>query len=452
MKYGNPRKIAGRAEKGAALVVGLLLITILTIVGISAARENAGQQRMANNYRFSIEAMNNAEVGFISAVNEFNAEELAANGFDDELDPNGDGRIDDSFRLNVGNVDTNVFYNVVVVDDDDGDGDPSVDSNGIVRLMSQGISNVGSTRTVDVRIGAAVGVGGGISLEKAILAEETIEFSGNSVFSGSNQDVHSNGDVLQMDHPWNEGHTTAVGSVQGEPQGGGTTEDGADYVEVPQVDPTEYEEYADYVFHSDGKIYDGDGNFVADADGDEWNGWKFGGDKWTTEKDEGVQGGFLYFKGNEGNVVVGSAVNKDGPRWLITILADGYIEISGNPHLGNYMDPDHPMEIQALMLMSGSDIKINGNPDQSYNGIIAAREQFEISGNPIIEGTIISQGASDDGDMVKENKISGVMQLTYDGSFSFPSDEGGGGTTVVVLSWLDREIARNTGVFEMEGN
>ena len=440
---------SGPAQKGAALVVGLLVIMVLSMIGVSAAKSNVGQQRMANNYRFSIEAMNNAEIGITNVLNVINDQELSVNGFDDELDPNGDGIPDDSFRINVANPDTNVFFTVVVVDDDDGDGNPAVDSNDIVRLMSQGISNVGSTRTIDVRIGVAVGVGGGISLDKAILAHETIELSGNSEFYGSNQDIHSNQDILQADHPISTGTMSAVGTVYGEP-GGGTAVSNADYVDIPQVNPGEFAEYADYVFHSDGTIYDEDGGFVAFAFGVAHQGWKFDGAKWSTDGTD-VMGGFLYFMGDHGNVVISSAVGSVEDRWEVSILADGYIEISGQSALENYMDPDDPLAVQAIMLMSGSDVKINGNSNQRFNGIIAAREQFEISGNPGIEGAIIAEGASSDSDLVKENKISGVMQMTYNGTYMWPSDDGGGGRFAIALSWRDQDIARNTGVFSPEG-
>ncbi len=440
------KSIRRGAQKGAVLVAGLLMTTILAIVAVNASKRTVMQQRMANNYRFSIEAMNNAETGFLSALNQINDQTLILNGFDDELDPNGDGVFDDRFSISIADPASNVFYDVVVVDDDDGDGNPSVDANGIVRLMSQGISNVGSTRTIEVRIADTNGEGDPISLDKAILTQESITFSGDSEYYGSNQDIHSNENIYQADHPITSGHMSAGGTEDGTPQGGGTTESGADQVSIPQIEPSQYAEYADYTFESDGKIYDADGVLVADADGVEYQGWKFGGDKWTTESDT-VLGGMLYFRGEFGNVVVGSAPGTDSDPWLITILADGWIELSGNPILSNYINPDDPPEVQAILFMSGADIKINGNANQTFNGIIAAKEQFDISGNPNIEGVLIAGGESSDSDLVLANSISGVMHLTYDGGLSLGGSDGAGDGKAVVLSWQDQDIARDTGVF-----
>ena len=436
------------AQNGAALVVALLIITVLNIVAVNAAKDSVTQQRMANIYRFSIEALNNAESGFISALNQINDQGLILNGFDGELDPNGDGIFNDRFSLNVANQDSNVIYNVVMVDDDDGDGNPSIDSNGIVRLMSQGISNIGSTRTIDVRIGAAVFVGGPVSLNSAILVEGSLSISGNAELLGMNQDIHSNTAINISGNPTTAGTVSAVGSVtvSGTPAGGTNIQSGAAHVDLPQIIPRMFAEYADYVLDSDGKIYDADGYFVANADGNAYQGWKFGGDKWTTEGGV-VLGGMLYFRGVHGNVVIGSNPGSAGNPWAITILADGYIEVSGNPTLVNYTDPDDPPDVQAIMFMSGADIKINGNPNQTYNGIIAAAEQIHVSGNPAIEGSLIAADESNDSRLIDSNSISGNMTLTYDGGLLFPWVPGIPDGTAIMLSWRDRDIARNTGVF-----
>ena len=39
---------------------------------------------------------------------------------------------------------------------------------------------------------------------------------------------------------------------------------------IPDARPSDFEQYVDYVFESNGRIYDGDGNYVANADGNEY--------------------------------------------------------------------------------------------------------------------------------------------------------------------------------------
>ena len=436
-------------QKGAVLVVGLLLTTVLTLVAVNASKSTVIQQRMATNYRFSIEAMNNAETGLRSALNQINAQTLILNGFDDELDPNGDGLFDDRFRLTLADQGNNVFFNVVMVDDDDGDGDPSVDSNGIVLLMSQGTSSVGSTRTTEIRIADTPGISP-VALNHAILTHESLNISGNPTQFGTYQDIHSNADINISGNPTTAGTVSAAGTVTvtGGAADIGATASGASQIEIPQIDPGMFAEYADYIFESDGKIYDADGIFVADAFGVKWQGWKFDGTKWNTEGNN-VRGGMLYFRGVHGNVVVASAPGNAADPWLVSILADGWIEVAGNPTIGNFMDPLDPPAVQAILFMSGADIKLNGNASQTFTGIIAAKEQIALSGTANIEGVVIAAGESNDSDLVVDNYVSGDIQLTYDGGLSLLSNPGAGDGISVVLSWRDREIARNTGVFDL---
>ncbi len=434
-------------QKGAVLVVGLLMTTVLTMVAVNGSKRTVVPQRMANNYRFSIEAMNNAETGFRSALDQINDQTLILNGFDDELDANGDGVFDDRFSLTLADPVNNVFFNVVMVDDDDGDGNLSVDANGIVLLMSQGTSSVGSTRTTEVRIADSVGGAGAlIPIEQAILTQGSLTMGGSMEQYGTNQDIHSNADIDIIGSPTTAGTVSASGTVTGTPAGGGTTESGVSNKYIPQINPGAYAEYADYIFHSDGDIYDAVGSFVANAAGPNWQGWRFTGDRWTTLGNT-VMGGMLYFRGEYGNVTVVGAPGTAMNPWTISILADGWINFAGSPIFENYMDPTDPPDVQAILFLSGADIKIIGNSNQTFTGIIAANEQIDVIGNAAIEGILVAADESNDSNLVDNNYVSGDMQITYDGGYSLRVNEGVGDGIAVVLSWRDREIARNTGVF-----
>lgn len=438
-------------ERGAALIAGLVTTMTLTLIAVTASKSSLTQMRMANNYRFSIEAMTNAEAGIAAALSHFDAQTVALNGFDDELDPNGDGSTADRFSIELFDPNADIYYTLVAVDDDDGDNNPAVDSNGVIQLMSQGSSAIGSVRAVEVRISATVVIGSGATIDKAVLAEESIILSGNSEYFGSNTDIHSNNNIYQSDKPITPGTVSASGRAYGgDPIGGGTAVSGADTVSIPHIRPSDFGKYADYVFQSDGSIYDSAGNFQANASGFPWRGWKFTGDVWTTEGDRNVLGGFLYFEGEFGNVNVASNPGTAAAPWEISILADGYIELSGNPIVANHKNTDDPADVQSILFMAGTDVKINGNASQTFSGLIAAAEQFDISGNPTLDGSVLSGGQdnseTNDADLVRQNSISGQAIVNYSGSLSFPATETIDGT-VNVLSWRDREIPRNSGVF-----
>ena len=113
--------------------------------------------------------------------------------------------------------------------------------------------------------------------------------------------------------------------------------------------------------------------------------------------------------------------------------------------IGDFQDPETGRGIAKMEQLR--DIKINGNADQTFTGLIAAHEQFQISGNPRIEGAIIAEGAASTDDRVAMNEIAGSLQLCYDGGLTFPDLSGGGTGVASMVSWQDMEIARGTGVF-----
>ena len=436
-------------QQGAALIVSLLIMSVMSILGINAVKKNVVQERMANSYRFGIESLNNAESGVEDALAQINANDLDDDGYTNELDPNGDGDVGDRFTMLLDDQANGVRYAVVMTDDDDGDGNPAVDSNDIVLLFAQGTGSNGTVRTVEIAIGRAAG--GTWSSTKAILTNESLEISGNPNLKGTLTDIHSNKDVTLSGSTNTNGVVSASGSVSGSPGGGGSTASGAGKVHIPDAKPSDFEQYVDYVFESNGRIYDGDGNFVANADGNEYKGWKFGGDKWTVEKENPSEllGGDLYFKGEYGNVSFGKSPGSNGNKYYVSILADGYLEISGNPYFANYKDPNDPEGFQNLLFMTGTDLKINGNynSDQKLQGILYAREQIDISGNPNIHGSIIAAGLANKGDMAKDgNHISGNPNITYDGlasPFLQP-----GLADVTRLYWRQLPLAAGAGIFQ----
>ena len=148
---------------------------------------------------------------------------------------------------------------------------------------------------------------------------------------------------------------------------------------------------------------------IADANSDPWNGWQYSSGKWDLSENQTING-MLYI---EGDAVVSGNPGETGPTWQTTLLATGSIEVSGNPVIANYKDSLDPVGVQNLLLVAGKDLKINGNANQTYEGIIAVREQFYISGNPTIVGAIIVNGSGSQSGLISENKLSGNFNLTY---------------------------------------
>ncbi len=52
--------------------------------------------------------------------------------------------------------------------------------------------------------------------------------------------------------------------------------------------------------------------------------------------------GFIYIEGNA--IVSGSPAEVDNTPMKLTLIVDGYLEVSGNPFYTSYANPDHPMQ------------------------------------------------------------------------------------------------------------
>jgi Tfp pilus assembly protein PilX len=442
-------------QQGAVLVVSLLIMSVMSILGVNAVKKNIVQERMANNYRAGIESLNNAESGIEDALAVINANDLHLDGYSNELDPNGDKNLDDRWTMVLADAGDGVSYNLVMVDDNDGDGDPATDSNEIVTLMVQGIGSNGTVRTISVAIGTEDG--GAFVLETAILTEEDLDISGNPNLKGGIRDIHSNSDVTISGNSavTTSGQVSASGTVTGTVAGGGTTLDSAPSIAIPDLNPGDFEQYVDYKMMSDGKVYDGSDNFLANANGVDYGGFIFDStaELWTVVKDKpgDLLTGDIYFMGDKGNLNILNSPGSNGNKWFVSIMTDGYLEISGNPYFSNYKDPTDPEGFQNILFLSKTDISISGNynSDNNIQGIIAAREQIAIDGNPNIAGSVIAGGQDSTSDYVTSNSITGKPNIVFDGLVT-PWENPDPGD-VVALAWNQLTMAEDAGPFAEDG-
>ncbi len=130
----------------------------------------------------------------------------------------------------------------------------------------------------------------------------------------------------------------------------------------------------------------------------------------------------------EGDVTVSS----NDPTWETTLVATGSIELSGNFGMTNYQNASHPQGVQNLLLVAGLDLKINGNPNQTWGeGVMVAGEQIQVSGNPTLQGGLIASDVSNTSTTVEDNEISGTLELNCDNLLP------GGGAGTKVVAWQD---------------
>ena len=402
-------------EKGAALITGLVMLLVMTVLGVAAMTSTITQEQLAGNYKRGLEAFHNSETGISDSLSQLNTIGVPVGGFDAMLAM--------PTYLSLSDVDANIFYSTRALDNDDGDADTAVDSDGEILLESRGSSGT-ALRLIRVRISLNPA---GWGSNHAILTGESLLISGNPTVIGTNNAIHSNGNIM-LSGTTSAGAVSASGtvSVPGSDENLGSITSGAADAGIPEINPADFRDAADFILGSDGRVRDQAG-VILNPGGDPWNGWDWGVDKWT-KSDSSVVDGTYYIESNA--VLSGNPGEGAAEPWHATIIAEGSIEISGNPVIATAGAAESG--IDNLLFVAGGDLKINGNANQSFEGVMAAHEQIDISGNPNLDGFIIAEGASDVHDYVDMNSISGDMQLTYDGlntPFQDPLGE------IVALSW-----------------
>ena len=121
-----------KRQQGAALVISLIVLILMSLMVVGSSLSSVIELKIGNNVQFGNEAFQNAETGVVATVFELNDKELAVDGFD--------GLLNGQFTTTRSDPNTKIFFDTIIVDDDDGDGDMSADSNNVVGLISQGTS------------------------------------------------------------------------------------------------------------------------------------------------------------------------------------------------------------------------------------------------------------------------------------------------------------------------
>jgi|GEM_PF-6348619 len=118
-----------------------------------------------------------------------------------------------------------------------------------------------------------------------------------------------------------------------------------------------------------------------------------------------------------GSVTIGSSPPSGGGAWAMTVIADGHINVSGNPTL---QPTDHSGNIQ---LIAGTDIQLGGTVTSTpaTGGIVAAREQIQINGNGSFVGIFVAEDAANTDTFVNATQINGNPSITYNGAPPPPS-------------------------------
>ncbi|MBT5029374.1 MAG: hypothetical protein HOM97_13335 [Nitrospina sp.] len=417
-------------QNGIALVTGLVLMLILTLLSYTAIKWAASDIARSANYAETIQATYIAEAGIHKAIDYLNYDASGdspgevSNGFDDELD--GTNWPAGTFT-SIGIGSDGGTYSIVIEDNTDGDGSTVLDVDNSVVLKSTG-TIAGLSVIIETVIYRPL-----FKSQYAILSEGDVGVNGNSTsITGTNGAVHTNSDFTQAGTPTINGGANASGTCTGAEcnSAGGVSEEF-----VPVLEPSDYEQNADYIFNDDGTIdqKNADGTTTTGVEGNAlFSGFSHNNQGWRVSN-SAVAGtdipnqAFLYFKDDLTATSVGSAATP----WEITLVVEKTISF-GNADVINWKDPDISPDLQNLFLVAENDIKITGM-NQNTQGLIAAKDQISLSGGASIEGYLISNNLTTSDNTVNgtDTIVGGGITLTYNGDLVAPvlSDK------VSILTW-----------------
>ena len=406
-------------DRGGTIVFAVVLGSVLVLLGAALAHRGIFESRTAYGTLHKAQAFYLAESGIARVrhhigTGSFSGVLTGPDGLANTLD---DGTLSFGPTVAIGGG----SYTVIASDNNDGDGDVFTDSDRLMNLIS-----TGNVLEASHRITVSLVSSGGFYSPHALAVGTDLEISGAALVNGLKGSIHANGDLSIPGDPWIAQSATASGTYMsgGTPLIGGDFGGGHPLEPLPAVVPSDYLSNADYILKSNGDVEDNLGNVVATG---AFVGWVWGGSKWDFGGNASLDATYYI----EGDAIISGDPGTPGNPWLVTIIAEGSVEISGSPNI-KYNLPD-------LLIVAGGDLKINGNISQKLEGYFLVHEQVEVSGNPNLEGAIVAEDVEDVHGFVNENKISGSMNLTYNGDMRVAPGIGHfSGQLPTIMSWSSR--------------
>lgn len=437
-----------RSERGAAFFTSIFALLLITLLGLALSSASEVSVAVSLNERDGTAAYYIAEAGLahaiklITAVGRSNLATLLTVGdgvanTGDELSTQATSPIPaagvtcgtGSYTVKVGSHDA---------------------TNGRVAITSIGVGHNGATATLVATIELS-----GSSDLPALLVGGNLKINGNPQILGTGGIVHTNSTLDFDGNPCASQYFSSASNIVDPGNGmsgsgctynGGNVRASQPAITVPTYTMTDLRPLADYIFGQDGKVYvPGSATAIADANssgkwtrgnGDIWD-WDSGNKTWKLSSATCASGTYY----SDGNLAIGSNPGETGTVPQVTLLAAGYIDISGNP----YFTPKLTHNGVSLSMIAGTDLKISGNPASgrsNFEGRHYAGHQISLSGNPSINGNLIAANLADTASPGGTNFIqlsSGFMEISGNAKITYNLSSGGGSSsTAAVINW--REI------------
>ncbi len=417
-----------RGDGGSVLIVAIILVIVaiglagsyLVVSGVEGRRMCEATAREAAR-EAAERGIDHMRVHLLSLVDP-EADDPAA-AWDEVLATN-DGTPEWAVEVATGQG----SYTVRVVDNYDGDGDPWTDVDGLVVLQSLGTNVEGESAAIQASVHMELH---DPTEGFAILTGDDLAIYGNEVVDGTLGRVHSNGNMVLSGNASISRDASASGlaGVIGDSVtvGGSLTENRAP-VTIKPVVPADYRPLASNVLTTDGRVLDGPtGLVVADLSASpgggrvglevvslsvsEFNGFTWNSRTgWSTTTSGWVDGTYYI----EGGLTMNQGGTSTAP-WTVTIVAEGDIEMQGNPHLRPFLN-------ETELFVAGGDVNARGTgTNAEIEGLILAHEQVSLDGNITFAGRVVAEAALNTARSAVDSMAStfgGSVIIEYDGGLT----------------------------------
>ena len=441
-----------RNQSGMALV-GVMLLLILAS-GVCAALAVSGKTETMAAYNLDTHAQARAaaQAGLTAAAEvlleylentsldvkpamtavlvgpDGDASTLGDNGSLWTIDVDGNGTAEQTglpnpgTRLLLNNI-TGVSYEVVALDDDNwaarGGTAGSSDSIGEVDPLAPPFPAYNDyNRRIVVR---AVGYGRNnttVTLEGIISRPQLggivvgADFKQNGTagsITGEGAGIHANRNLIFSGNPVVAGPVSATGTITGVPASYTSLLDGQDLIEIPPIEASDFEKYADWKLTSTGDV------LKRDAFG-AWDPTPVCSNNCTLAAQGGVDfsvapsAKWVFQPTASGRYYVETKVSTAGDIYGgmtgVSIYATGDITINNGDDLTGYGWPS----TKTVALVSDGSISLGGN--HTILGSIYAQENIDTGGNITVKGQIVAENRSDP---TYQNTFNGEVDVEWNG-------------------------------------
>ena len=473
------------SEKGAALIIVLLLLAVMSALTTGLAMSGQTEIAMASNEMYHAGARAAAEAGLNRAFARIIADNTInmLAGPDNEADPLNPGAAVNADNAGVipgaalncpaaCQVGDQYSYTIEILDDDDPalypvaltgaqlakmgeDGNRLLNANERLILRATGMGPRG-TRVVlsrvvhqDPNVGPDI-PNDPIESNPAILVDGSLSVNGSVNVEGTHGNIHTNGDITGNVSGTITGQITATGAIDSRLTPNGGKAPNMAPVAVPEIRARDYQHLADWILKADGSIQRASDHAVC---GDKTlacpSGWGFKSGTWSSSGAMPQEATYYV----EGPISIhGTGKGSDEPK-AVSIIAEGSIEITGN---GNFK----PANNADIQFVTNGDFKSNALADEvrDLDGEIMVREQIKLQGGFKFQGRVTVKNMDSAanvyhatnnrdgrrGDNVETgNDINGNITVTYNGSLDpidipVPATPGAVTYANSVVGWIEQ--------------